>query len=104
MRQDLDVGEDLRETVPLCFELLAALGDGEGIGEGCVVGPESQFLFGRLAGEEIENASYNGLLLGGKVDTSGSGGASMFNLDARYSEFSTEPALDFCYKTNMKPF
>lgn len=53
VRLDLDGGEDLCETVPLRFELLAALGDGEGVGEGGVVGPEGELGFCGVAGEEV---------------------------------------------------
>lgn len=57
MGEDLDVGEDLGEAVPLSLELLAALCDGEGVGEGRVVGPQRELFLGRLAGEEVENGA-----------------------------------------------
>jgi hypothetical protein len=43
-RGPLDLGEGYLQTVPLRGVLLMAFGDGKGVGEGRVVGPEGEFL------------------------------------------------------------
>ena len=50
----LDLAECGDEAVPLRGVLLAALGDGERVGEGRGVGPEGEFLEGGGAGEELD--------------------------------------------------
>ena len=53
------------------FELLAALGFGDGVLEGGVVGPHAHFGEGGSAGEEVEDGAYNGALFVGEGDAGG---------------------------------
>lgn len=53
MVQALDFGKGRLEAVPLGFVLGATLGDGDGIFESGIVGPEGEFLEGGAAGEEL---------------------------------------------------
>lgn len=54
--QLVDFGEGGLETVPLGLELFPALGLGEGVGEGGVVGPEAEFGERGFACEELCSA------------------------------------------------
>ena len=77
----LDLGEGGFETVPLGFVLGAAGGDGDGVGEGGVVGPELEFGERGAAGEEIEDGAYDGFLLGGEGDGGGGVDVGVFDFE-----------------------
>lgn len=71
MTQAFDLRESGLQTVPLRFVLLAALRDGEGVGEEGVVFPERELGERGPAGEEVEDGADDGLLLLGELDTRG---------------------------------
>lgn len=53
-REPLDLGEGCLQPVPLREVLLTAFGNGKGVGEGGVVGPEGESFDWRPAGEKLD--------------------------------------------------
>ena len=69
------------EAIPLRLELFAALGEGDGVLEFGVVGPELEFGEAGAAGEEVEDGAYEGFLVGGEVDARGGVDVFVFDLE-----------------------
>lgn len=78
-RQALDLAEHGGQAVPLRLVLAAALGDGEGVDERGVVGPEGELAEAGAAGEEVEHAAGQELLGGGEGDAGGGGDVCRFD-------------------------
>ena len=62
MIQALDLAKRRLQTIPLSSIAIAACGNGDRVGESCVVAPESEFGKRGAAGEEVEDRAYDGLL------------------------------------------
>lgn len=77
----LNLTERALQPVPLRLILFTALCDGNGVLEGRVVAPESEFLQRGTAGEEIEDRADDSLLLRGEGNAGCGGDVDVFDVE-----------------------
>ena len=80
MVQALDLRKSGLQAVPLGLVLVAAVGVGDGILEGGVVGPEAEFGERWAPGEEVEYGADEGAVLGGELDARGGLDVGVFDI------------------------